>query len=250
LDLFNGDSKMKSRLLAALIGAAALVTIATPYAHAAVVFDAATEFNGSPNGSTGVWSYGEITNGDFSTFNLLTYNSGANQFQGNQSQFNVPIIGSPTATQIFMHPGLGSSDAGSGGVPTWVDLRFTASTNLTVSAQFVPQLVDMSGIGVPVTAAIYYDGSLLNFASLSHDGTNNTGYLPTPIDTGTFSILAGQTIDFVLDPNSTFSFDSTLAVATVTAVPEPKTWAMMILGFFGMGFMAYRRKNGPDFRLT
>jgi uncharacterized Zn-binding protein involved in type VI secretion len=28
------------------------------------------------------------------------------------------------------------------------------------------------------------------------------------------------------------------------AVPEPSTWAMMILGFFGLGAMAYRRKNG------
>jgi PEP-CTERM motif len=26
-------------------------------------------------------------------------------------------------------------------------------------------------------------------------------------------------------------------------VPEPSTWAMMILGFADVGFMAYRRKN-------
>jgi hypothetical protein len=31
--------------------------------------------------------------------------------------------------------------------------------------------------------------------------------------------------------------------AEVSAVPEPSTWAMMILGFAGIGFMAYRRKN-------
>jgi PEP-CTERM motif len=29
---------------------------------------------------------------------------------------------------------------------------------------------------------------------------------------------------------------------TVAPVPEPSTWAMMILGFAGVGFMAYRRK--------
>jgi len=29
------------------------------------------------------------------------------------------------------------------------------------------------------------------------------------------------------------------------AVPEPSTWAMMILGFCGLGFMAYRRKSKP-----
>ena len=31
----------------------------------------------------------------------------------------------------------------------------------------------------------------------------------------------------------------------VSAVPEPSTWAMMILGFAGLGFMAYRRKSKP-----
>ncbi len=35
------------------------------------------------------------------------------------------------------------------------------------------------------------------------------------------------------------------ATITVTAVPEPSTWAMMILGFMGVGFMAYRRKFKP-----
>jgi hypothetical protein len=30
-----------------------------------------------------------------------------------------------------------------------------------------------------------------------------------------------------------------------SAVPEPSTWAMMILGFAGIGFMAYRRKSKP-----
>jgi choice-of-anchor A domain-containing protein len=33
--------------------------------------------------------------------------------------------------------------------------------------------------------------------------------------------------------------------APVAAVPEPSTWAMMILGFAGVGFMAYRRKSKP-----
>jgi hypothetical protein len=34
-----------------------------------------------------------------------------------------------------------------------------------------------------------------------------------------------------------------LGTASVSAVPEPSTWAMMILGFAGIGFMAYRRRN-------
>ena len=37
----------------------------------------------------------------------------------------------------------------------------------------------------------------------------------------------------------------TFAVNGVDAVPEPSTWAMMILGFAGIGFIAYRRKSKP-----
>jgi hypothetical protein len=43
------------------------------------------------------------------------------------------------------------------------------------------------------------------------------------------------------------TFETGLAVfAAVAAVPEPSTWAMMILGFAGIGFMAYRRKSKPS----
>jgi hypothetical protein len=35
----------------------------------------------------------------------------------------------------------------------------------------------------------------------------------------------------------------TLPIPVAAAVPEPSTWAMMILGFAGIGFMAYRRRN-------
>lgn len=31
--------------------------------------------------------------------------------------------------------------------------------------------------------------------------------------------------------------------SAIPSVPEPSTWAMLILGFAGVGFMAYRRRN-------
>jgi hypothetical protein len=34
------------------------------------------------------------------------------------------------------------------------------------------------------------------------------------------------------------------------AVPEPATWAMMIFGFLGVGFVAYRRNSNHSFRLA
>jgi PEP-CTERM motif len=39
--------------------------------------------------------------------------------------------------------------------------------------------------------------------------------------------------------------DGTTFTSAVSAVPEPSTWAMMLLGFAGVGFMAYRRKSKP-----
>jgi PEP-CTERM motif-containing protein len=63
-----------------------------------------------------------------------------------------------------------------------------------------------------------------------------------------FSLPANEFKDVIsaVAPN-----DNGFGEFTVTAaVPEPSTWAMMILGFCGLGFMAYRRKSAPTFRLA
>jgi len=41
-----------------------------------------------------------------------------------------------------------------------------------------------------------------------------------------------------------------VAANAVSTVPEPSTWAMLILGFMGVGFMAYRRKSQTSFRFA
>jgi hypothetical protein len=58
---------------------------------------------------------------------------------------------------------------------------------------------------------------------------------------------AGQPgLDFTFTPAGGTRTDGTVS-SVVEAVPEPSTWAMMILGFCGVGFMAYRRKAKPGF---
>ena len=37
---------------------------------------------------------------------------------------------------------------------------------------------------------------------------------------------------------------------SIAAVPEPSTWAMLVLGFAGVGFMAYRRQNKMGLRVA
>ena len=70
-------------------------------------------------------------------------------------------------------------------------------------------------------------------------------------DAQTFYVPAGATRLYlgVTDEGGNYDNHGTIfATITsseeVTAVPEPSTWAMMILGFCGIGFMTYRRKNG------
>jgi hypothetical protein len=41
-----------------------------------------------------------------------------------------------------------------------------------------------------------------------------------------------------------------LVTPIAPAVPEPSTWAMMILGFAGVGFLAYRRRNNTQLRVA
>ena len=48
----------------------------------------------------------------------------------------------------------------------------------------------------------------------------------------------GTAADFVVD-----NLSIKPSVSVVSAVPEPSTWMMMILGFAGIGFMAYRRTS-------
>jgi hypothetical protein len=51
---------------------------------------------------------------------------------------------------------------------------------------------------------------------------------------------------FTIDPtNSDIGQLALIFSPNIGAVPEPSTWAMMILGFFGVGFMAHRRKSKP-----
>jgi hypothetical protein len=70
--------------------------------------------------------------------------------------------------------------------------------------------------------------------------------------TGPLTGLASTYFDpfFFIDPtfaaaNPEYSLSFSSGIGNVNAVPEPSAWAMMILGFAGIGFVAYRRKSTP-----
>jgi hypothetical protein len=77
-----------------------------------------------------------------------------------------------------------------------------------------------------------------------------------------FNVLGGSTPDFtsgitagsfltnIVIADNTNGDSVGSASVVITAVPEPSTWAMMLLGFFGVGFVAYRRRTSAAVRLA
>jgi hypothetical protein len=70
-------------------------------------------------------------------------------------------------------------------------------------------------------------------------GTNSTFVVPT----GATELFLGFADASGFNGASGFYDDNSGALeVAVAAVPEASTWAMMVFGFFGLGFLAYRNK--------
>jgi hypothetical protein len=88
--------------------------------------------------------------------------------------------------------------------------------------------------GTNLIADLNINGTALGFTQLSGNGPDLfTGNPGDPVFTlGSFNLA-----------NPFFGQNDVLTVSAVAAVPEASTWAMMVLGFAGVGFMAWRRKG-------
>ena len=63
-----------------------------------------------------------------------------------------------------------------------------------------------------------------------------------PIQTGSISVAAAY-ISTADGEYSTVTGGDLIASTPTTGVPEPSTWAMMLIGFAGLGFAGYRRAS-------
>jgi hypothetical protein len=86
--------------------------------------------------------------------------------------------------------------------------------------------------------------TILDFADSYFNDTLNVGSSP---------YFKGSLSDPTFLPGSYYGAngDSLTITDISAAVPEASTWAMMILGFCGVGFMAYRRnQSGASLRVA
>ena len=99
------------------------------------------------------------------------------------------------------------------------------------------------GIFATVNGQSFYTSGNINCPPYAQPGCSHQGphatYLQLPVAVG--DILN-------IDVNFSANWDTAplymvYGGGVLTAVPEPSTWAMLLLGFAGLGVMAYRRKT-------
>jgi hypothetical protein len=179
----------------------------------------ASSFNGisSINPTTGVATLLVNSGGFFDGVSMsadgkIVYGAGGGFIYG----YN--IANGPNAAPVFTSASLGSPD-GTGVI--------------TGSGQFAGDLVSNGNDG-----NVYLIDKTTGAATLIATGGTRGDYVGVDGTDGSL-FLSQSTEEFKLGCGVGCGF------VGVGSVPEPSTWAMMILGFAGVGFMAYRRKSKP-----
>jgi hypothetical protein len=107
--------------------------------------------------------------------------------------------------------------------------------------------------GVPGPSGGFGDFS----AGLQGNWSGTSNHFAGPID---FDIAGISVSDFVVNSQGFFAVADVLGnvgtgdvggkTGTIAGTPEPSTWAMMLLGFAGLGFAGYRKARGAGTALS
>ena len=174
-----------------------------------------------------------LTNGDFETGDFTGWVPGGN-IDGNQGVTGAAL---PFGDPITPHGGLFQAFDGAIGSPFTLSQTVSTIAGLTytVSGYFATQG------GVPSSFRAQVGSSF--FVRSPNDPVSGYRFFDfTFVGTGSDTLV----ISSQNDPNWNVWDD----ISITAPVPEASTWAMMVLGFAGVGFMAYRRKSKPALRLV
>jgi hypothetical protein len=151
----------------------------------------------------------------------------------------------PAAAQIL------NTTSGIGALPfgdtsNYLSVLANGVVNVSITGAAVNQLSFFWGSVDLGNVITFNDGSIFTGASLfdlTPSGCQQSAAC------NRFVTFTGPITSFTLS-SSTNSFEADSFTTQVRGVPEPSTWAMMILGFMGVGFLAYRRKGRSTFRFA
>jgi hypothetical protein len=226
------DMKKYARMIvatAALLGAAS--------AHA-VVYDATADFHTASN-SGSVWSYGYSAGASGYSFTAFDAASTLANTVGwsaaNYNTYGTPgaWINTSNSALYGAAPGQLSLHAGPFAYGDSAILRFTAAQTgdyKVVGQFFAGDFREQSG-------SVVLGGQI----------DNPLKYFAATTDSSTFALqslhlTAGQTLDFVVGNNGNFYNGTTPLSVTISAVPEPETYAMMLAGLCLAGVVARRKR--------
>ena len=189
---------------------------------------------------------GEFTTGDFTDWTLFTTSNGTLGSSPNPevSLFNVTGAGAQDAA-TFNVGIVNFPDVDQGG-GIYQDIT-TAAGTLDFSASIASYSATDNADGG--TFEVLLDGTVLNSYSFGYvDDTTARSSLgfDTSVTAGVheLEILIVRGYEFDINgvtPNEYITNIS--ATQSSTVVPEPSTWAMMLLGFAGLGFVGYRTRR-------
>jgi hypothetical protein len=192
-----------------------------------------TDFNSSiPVDKTAAVSFGETLTSVTVNFNGSTFTS-TGTIQNTSATAQTFTFGQSEAITFT---------AGAGAPSSLLTVPFTVTGSFTT-----PSITLLPGATTPFTDSLSFSGSL---APITTNLTQfeGAGTFPVAISTLTGETFTGGggNIIATLASSATAEVTITYNYSPVTsAVPEPTTWAMMLLGFAGIGFMGYRRKSKP-----
>ncbi len=167
------------------------------------------------------------------------------------------LVGSSWVATYTFDTSLGVSDFnGVKGGSKYGNTSPVLSSTITING--VGKAVDGSYDGVDYA---HNNGTTSDQRHLAENSSSvQTEYLENFIQSGSLPASITTPFTYTVDANATAYgsyrlnggsewISAKLATLTVSehvaAVPEPSTWAMLLLGFGGIGFMAYRRKSKP-----
>jgi hypothetical protein len=122
----------------------------------------------------------------------------------------------------------------------------TATSNGDSSWTVDAVIGEVGGLTISGVTNYAFSDNLVYPAGLTKTSTGGFAFVTdSGVDVDIFSFFAQGSVPSGNAYGEETSIGFGVGTLTMTPVPEPSTWAMMTLGFAGLGLLAYRRAKAP-----